>query len=124
MFDGWTFHIEDKSYLHEGKISVEDMMFIHEKSGIGLAGLGKALVLEGHPLAIAAWVYLKKREAREVVQWKDVLQLDIATFKVDLPEDESEKDDEDEKEPAATVEDPPSVNGMTPQLATSGTSLV
>jgi hypothetical protein len=120
-----TFKIGGKEYLYEGKLTVKDAMFIHEKSGVGVVQLGNALLFEGNPNVIAAWVYVLKRQAGEAVQWKDIENLDITGWDFVLPDpDETDDDGDDEsgKEPAAKATDPTSVNGATPVLATAVTS--
>jgi len=119
-----TFKIGGKEYLYEGKLTVKDAMFIYEKSGVGVIALGNALLAEGNPNVIAAWMYILKRKAGEVVQWKDIENLDITKFDYVLPDPEGDKDgnDEEVEEPAAKAADPTSVNGATPELATAVTS--
>jgi hypothetical protein len=84
------FEIEGRVYDYDGKISVEDAMFIHEKSGLGMAKFNQELLAELNPSAVAAWIYILKRRAGEAVRWQDVLKLDMRTFNVHFDEEPDE----------------------------------
>lgn len=116
------FQIEDKTYEYDGKILVEDAMFIFDKSGVGVTGLNQALLEVGNPYAIAAWCFLLKRRAGEAVRYDDMLKLDIANYHAlpdaPSPEQAAKKDASEGNE----TPDPPSVNGTTRRRATTRTS--
>lgn len=118
------FAIEDKEYDYDGKISVKDSMFIYEKSKVGIAEFQYAIFGEGNPFAIAAWVYILKRRAGEAVQWDDVLDLDLRTFKFIEDEVEPKPPTEEESEVSeADPTTPPSRSGgKTRKNATGVTS--
>lgn len=112
------FEIEGRIYEYDGKISVEDAIFIHEKSGLGMAKFNKELMIELNPLAIAAWMYLLKRRAGEAVRWQDIMKLDLRTFNVifDEPKDPEEGEAKD------TADQPdPTTSGETQNTGTSST---
>src|SRR5690349_15850796 len=110
---GIRFLIEGREYEYEPKLTVEDAMFIYEKSNVGMAALNHALLVEANPNVIAAWIYLMKRRAGEPVRWQDVLKIDLSTYSViaDDPEEDAETDEEDRTEEA----NPTSPTGTTPQ---------
>lgn len=115
---GTRFEIEGRTYDYDGKISVEDAMFIHEKSGLGMAKFNRELLVELNPSAVAAWIFLLKRRAGEAVRWQDILKLDLRTFTVHF-EDEPEEDAEDgENVPEAPD---PTTAGTTPPDGTTST---
>ncbi|WP_027930693.1 hypothetical protein [Amycolatopsis thermoflava] len=119
------FAIEDKEYDYDGKISVKDSMFIFEKSKVGIAEFQYAIFGQGNPFAIAAWVYILKRRAGEAVQWDDVLELDLRTFRFIEDEEEPKPptDEEPKKEGEADPTSPPSRSGgKTRKSATGATS--
>lgn len=96
------FKIEDKEYVYDEKISVEDAMFIWEKAKVGVVEFGHQLFNVGNPYAIAAWVYLLKRRAGEAARWEDVLKMNIRTFEFipgDQPEPSDETDDAGKPDP-------------------------
>jgi hypothetical protein len=122
------FLIGDKEYEYDGKITVADAMFIHEKSGVGIAGLNRALLGDGtragdgNPHAIAAWCFLLKRRAGEAVRYDDMLQLDITNYHL-VPDDvpaPTQKNATDK--PVEDAVDPTSRNGKTRRAATARTS--
>jgi hypothetical protein len=111
------FEIEGRVYEYDGKITVEDAIFIHEKSGLGMAKFNKELMIELNPLAIAAWMYLLKRRAGEAVRWQDIMKLDLRTFNVVFDEpNESEEEAE-----GTTDQADPTTSGETQKSATSST---
>lgn len=123
------FLIGDREYEYDGKITVADAMFIHEKSGIGIAGLNRALLGDGtqagdgNPHAIAAWCFLLKRRAGEAVRYDDMLQIDITNYRLvpdEVPSAPTQKDAAEKL--ADDAADPTSPTGKTRRRATPRTS--
>lgn len=137
---------EVKEYEYDGKLLTEDAMFVHEKSGVGIARMDYELVREGNPKVIAAWMYILKRRAGEAVRWEDSKKWDLATFRLlsddprvlatekvlleaqlrdvearlsrlDAPKEEPEAEEEPGKKNSPT----PSKNGTTRKRATTST---
>lgn len=116
------FIVEDREYHYDGKLSVRDARFIHEKSGVGLNGFNRALLIDGNPDVIAAMIYLLKRRAGEAVQDKDIQDLDLATFNILSDEDEpASTEDEEPAEEAENPTQPNSTRGKTRKRGTSAT---
>ncbi len=111
--------IEGKEYSYDGKLTVKDARFIHEKSGVGAGRLNHELFIEGHPNVIAAWIFLLKRQAGEAVRWEDIDRIDITDFRP-LP-DQVDEPTENEPEEATIAPDPTSTPGKTRKRATSNT---
>lgn len=113
------FGIDGREYEYDGKLTVKDGMFLFEKAKIGMTKLNDAIIIEGNPIAIAAWMFILKRRAGEAVRWDDMLELDLHTFKV-IPD--VAEPDKDEDKGGAEASDPTSPNGKTRRRATSRTS--
>ena len=109
------FEIEGRVYEYDGKISVEDAMFIHEKSGLGMARFNQELLAELNPAAVAAWMYILKRRAGEAVRWPDILKLDMRTFNVHYYEEPDKTEEPDAAKPD------PTTPGSTPPDGTTNT---
>lgn len=118
--------IEGREYEYDGKILLSDAMFIHEKSGVGLAGLNRALLGDGsrpgdsNPHAIAAWCFLLKRRAGEAVRYDDMAKLDVTSLQPVFEEKPSK--DASAKEAAGEAADPTTRNGTTRRRASTRTS--
>lgn len=118
--------IEDREYDYDGKIMLSDAMFIHEKSGVGVAGIHRALLGDGtqpgdsNPHAIAAWCFLLKRRAGEAVLYADMAKMDITSFRPVFEEKPSKE--APTKEAADEAADPTSRNGTTRRRASTRTS--
>lgn len=80
------YKFEGKEYEYDQKMTVEDAIFIFEKSGKGVNEIGPQLQI-GNPLVIASFVYLLRRRAGEAVRWEDMKKANINTF--DLVPDEN-----------------------------------
>lgn len=118
---GLRFVVEGREYEYDRKLSVEDAMFIYEKSQVGVNALNHALLVEANPNVIAAWIYLMKRRAGEAVRWQDILKLDLSTYNVIADEPDDESSDESEGEEAKEQADPTPKPGATRRLATTST---
>lgn len=118
--------IEGREYEYDGKILLSDSMFIHEKSGVGVAGINRALLGDGtqpndsNPHAIAAWCFLLKRRAGEAVRYDDMRNIDISTFRPVFEEKPSE-DEPAEKTPGEAA-DPTARNGTTRRRSSTRTT--
>lgn len=119
--------IEGREYEYDGKILLSDSMFIHEKSGIGVTGINRALLGDGtqpgdgNPHAIAAWCFLLKRRAGEAVRYDDMRNIDISTFRPVFEEKQTEEDEPAEK-PAGEAADPTTRNGTTRRRGSTRTT--
>lgn len=89
------FSIEGNEYAFEDKLTVEEAMFIFEKSHVGLANIFPELKT-GNPFVIAAMVHIARKRSGEASRWEDMNGLDLFTFKV-LPDDKPEPDPVDDK---------------------------
>lgn len=116
---GLRFVIEGREYEYEKKLTVEDAMFIYEKSNVGMSALNHALLVEANPNVIAAWIYLMKRRAGEAVRWQDVLKIDLSTYSVIA--DDPDATDEDAAPDGEAPENPTSRPGKNPRKGTSST---
>lgn len=118
--------IEGREYEYDGKILLSDAMFIHEKSGVGVAGINRALLGDGsqpgdsNPNAIAAWCFLLKRRAGEAVRYDDMAKMAINTLQPVFEEKPSE--DEPSAKSAGEATDPTTRNGTTRRRASTRTS--
>lgn len=118
--------IEGREYDYDGKILLSDAMFIHEKSGVGVAGINRALLGDGsrpgdsNPNAIAAWCFLLKRRAGEAVRYDDMAKIDISTFQPVFEEKPSE--DEPTEKSAGEAADPTTRNGTTRRRGSTRTT--
>jgi hypothetical protein len=112
------FGIEGRVYEYDGTITVEDAMFIFDKSHVGIVKFNTALLLEGNPHVIAAWFFILKRRAGEAVRWDDMLKLDVRTFTVT----HDEPAEGETPEAAPETPDPTSRSGRTRKAGTSRTT--
>lgn len=110
------FGFEDREYEFDGNLTVEEAIFLQEKTGLGINEVDQAL-FKGNPLAIAAWIYTLKRRAGEAVKWTDMLKMNVRSWKV-IPDEPS---DEERQLSDAPSPDPTQATGPTPEGATTAT---
>lgn len=118
---GLRCEIEGKQYEYNSKLTVADAMFIYDKAQVGVADLNRALLVEANPYVIAAWVYLMKRRADEVVRWEDMLKLDVSTFKFVTDETDEPVDGEPQAVVEPQKENPTSPSGRSRKGAIAST---
>ncbi|OLE27972.1 MAG: hypothetical protein AUG44_08770 [Actinobacteria bacterium 13_1_20CM_3_71_11] len=138
------FTLDGETYEYDGKLTVKDARFLWEKAGIGIGRLNVALIVEGQPDVIAAFMYLLKRRNGEAIKWGDVDDWDLSTFmpvtddpkqlridrqrlmdRVDYIDEQLAATDDDTEAPNV-VEEPeaapdPTRNGKTRRRATTNT---
>jgi len=112
--------IEGKEYEYDGKLTVGDAMFIFDKARIGVNDLNRALIAEGNPYALAAWLFLMKRRAGEAVRWEDMSKLDMASFNW-LPDESADAEEPTSEGEPAAEENPTSTPGENQNDATPNT---
>lgn len=112
------FKIEGREYEFDGTLKVKEAMVLQDRAGCGLNEADAALH-RGNPYAIAAWMFILKQRAKEVVRWEDMLELDARTFVIvpDEPTGEKPDGDTDQRVPP----DPTQLDGTTPEDATTNT---
>lgn len=118
---GLRCEIEGKQYEYDSKLSVADAMFIYDKARVGVADLNRSLGVEANPYVIAAWLFLMKRRAGEVVRWEDMLKLDISTFRFVADEPDEAEADESDEATEKPKENPTSPPGRSRKGATAST---
>lgn len=117
------FKIEDREYEYDATLTVEEAMFLQDKTGLGMNECDAAIT-KGNPYAIAAWMMILMKRAGVVVRWQDMLKLDIRTFRIirDDPDDPDEDNAESDGNQQGEGEpDPTQPDGTTPESATSST---
>lgn len=72
--------LEGKTYEFDGKMTVKDARFLWEKAQVGIGRLNVALLVEGQPDVIAAFMFLLKRRNGEAIKWEDADGWDLTTF--------------------------------------------
>ncbi|MFC3453995.1 hypothetical protein [Amycolatopsis speibonae] len=113
------FKIDDVEYVYDWALKAKDAIFIQEKAHVAPVDLWPAID-RLDPLAIAAFMFVIRKQAGEAVQWKDVLEHDVMSFEVI-----QEVDPGDVGEPGSTEEgsgaDPTSRSGKTRKAGTKST---
>lgn len=113
------FGIEDREYEFDGELTIEDSIFLQEKTGLGVNKFFWALDdLEGR--SVAAWMYLLKRRAGEAVRWDDMMKLNIRTYRV-IPDEPAEDSKPDSSRTDREAAGPTSRSGTTRKAATTRT---
>jgi hypothetical protein len=113
------FGIGGREYEFDGDLTVEDAIFLQEKTGLGVNQFFEALdQIKGLP--VAAWMFLLKRRAGEAVRWDDMMKLNIRTYRI-IPDEPAA-----DSKPASSRTDgeaagPTSRSGTTRKAATSRT---
>jgi hypothetical protein len=107
---------EKRQYVFDWQMTVREAMFVQEKAHVSPRDLWPALDRQD-PSGVAAFVYIVKRRAGELVKWEDMLDLNLLSFKtLGTEEDEPEADSKNE-----AVDPPQATGGKTRKAATKVT---
>jgi hypothetical protein len=109
------FAIEGKEYEWTEALTIKEALEIQDKAMVGGADLFPALDRRD-PRAVAAFMLVLKKRAREAVTWNDMLQLNLMTFQF-IPDEEPEGEVEEVDEKP----DPTSNAGKTRKGGTKST---
>lgn len=110
-----NFEIEERKYSFDWEMTIREAMFVQEKAHVSPRDLWPALDRQD-PAAVAAFVFIVKKRAGEVMKWEDILELNLLSFKTLGTEDEPEADSENE-----VADPPPATGGRTRKAGSKST---